>query len=50
MTDESKAESLYAVLVWIGICIVLVTAPTWAPLIDDAMEPKPVLVECKRRG
>lgn len=38
MNDESKAEALYATLVWIALCIVLVTMPTWLTMIEDAVQ------------
>ena len=49
MTDDTKADALRSVLIWIALTVVLVTAPTWAPMIDEAMEPSKVIeVSCKR--
>ena len=48
MTDDSKYDALRSVLIWVAITIVLVTAPSWLSAIEDATQPKPIEVNCKR--
>lgn len=35
VTEESKVEALKATLVFILFAIIIVTAPTWGPLLDE---------------
>lgn len=47
--EESKVDALKATCVFVALMIVLVTAPTWGPLIDEATEPKTIVVmDCAR--
>lgn len=48
MTDDTKADAFRSVLIWVALTIVILTAPSWLSAIEQAFEPKPVLVECKR--
>lgn len=50
MIDDTKADAFRSVLIWVALTIVLLTAPTWLMMIEQAVEPGPVLVECKRWG
>lgn len=49
MTDESKAESFGTLIIFLLLVAIVVTAPVWGPIVDEAMQPKPIMVvECKR--
>jgi hypothetical protein len=48
-TDESKAKSFGACVIFLAFTAVIVTAPWWAPIVHSMTEPKPiVVVECGR--
>jgi len=55
MTDTQHAEyirraNVRDALILAGICVVLVTAPTWAPALESITEPVPVMIrECGPR-
>lgn len=49
MSDESKAEAFGVCVILVTFIAILLTAPTWMPLLDAMLEPKPiVVVECSR--
>jgi hypothetical protein len=49
MSDESKYESACAALVLVAFVAIIITAPWWMPAIDEALEPRQIVVmECAR--
>ncbi len=49
MSDESKAENVKAAIAFLACVAIVTTVHWWGPIVDEALEPKPIVVmECAR--
>lgn len=47
--DESKAEAFGVCVILVTFIAILLTAPTWMPLLDAMLEPRTIVVmECAK--